>query len=558
MNEITKTSIFIAVAIVLFLIAVLIQPRQQEVVQAEMVGKTLFEDFNDPLAIKGLHIVKYDATAGEPVDFQIAEIDNRWCIPSFQNYPADAPEQMAKVTSELMDKQVLSVAFSDSGSDANLNEVHAMYGVIDPQAANITDPDSAGVKVTLTGDSENMFVNLIVGKEVEGSPHQRYVRIPDQNHVYVIETSPTGLSTKFDDWIEKNLLEISSFDFKSLEVDDYDIDTHPLTGEMIPRVHGNMLFEYDSMASGAKWTLAHYTKADPETNRTQVATLAPGESPDEEKLDQIRSAFNDLKIINVQKKPDSLAKALRENAPVQDLLKEPVLLQTGFFPAQVNKTDGTTLLKLISSQGGLNIRMKDGVVYMLNFGDNAGTQSTTAVDATEGESIGLNRYLLIKAEFDPALLEQPVITLPLSEIPTEGEPEDIDKIKTEHESIERENQRQQDIFSEKVAEGQKKVDALNTKFADWFYIISEDVFKKIHLTDDDLIKRDALPQSESSLPKGQFIETMMPLLENTQNLPPVITEEAPDEIPQPPVQESSAEESTETTEETPLEPVAAE
>lgn len=543
MNEITKTSIFIAVAIVLFFIAALVQPRQQTVQQTGMVGKTLFEDFNDPLAVKGLQIVKYDFQSGEPVDFQIAEVENRWCIPSFQNYPADAKEQMANVISELMDKQVLSIAFSDTGSDVNLNEIHAMYGVIDPQAANIPDPESAGVKVTLTGDAEKIFVNLIVGKEVEGSPMQRYVRIPDQNSVYVVETSPANLSTKFDDWIEKNLLEISSFDFKSLEVDDYDIDSHPLTGEMIPRVHGNLLFEYDAMASGQKWELTHYTRANPETNRTEEADLAPGETLDEEKLDQIRNALNDLKIIDVQKKPDSLAKALRENASVRELLKEPVLLQTGFFPAQVNRKDGTSLLKLISSQGGINIRMKDGVVYQLNFGENAGTQSTASTDDTES-MIGLNRYLLITAEFDPTLLEQPDIQ-PLPEVPAEGDPGEIEKITAERESIERNNQRQQEIFNEKTAEGQKKVDSLNTKFADWFYIISEDVFKKIHLTGEDLIKKTAPVEAQSSLPKGEFIENMMPLIETEASpAPEEGVTESPDNgsAPDEPVKESSAEE----------------
>ena len=43
-------------------------------------------------------------------------------------------------------------------------------------------------------------------------------------------------------------------------------------------------------------------------------------------------------------------------------------------------------------------------------------------------------------------------------------------------------------FNAKVKAGQEKVKQLNERFADWYYIISDDTYKKIHLGRKDIIK----------------------------------------------------------------------
>ena len=37
------------------------------------------------------------------------------------------------------------------------------------------------------------------------------------------------------------------------------------------------------------------------------------------------------------------------------------------------------------------------------------------------------------------------------------------------------------------------MDELNARFADWYYVISDEVFRKIHLNRDDLIKKKEKP-----------------------------------------------------------------
>jgi hypothetical protein len=61
--------------------------------------------------------------------------------------------------------------------------------------------------------------------------------------------------------------------------------------------------------------------------------------------------------------------------------------------------------------------------------------------------------------------------------------------KAERERIEKENKRKQEEYDQKVADGKKRVGELNNRFADWYYVISDDVYRKIHLSHDELFKK---------------------------------------------------------------------
>jgi hypothetical protein len=47
--------------------------------------------------------------------------------------------------------------------------------------------------------------------------------------------------------------------------------------------------------------------------------------------------------------------------------------------------------------------------------------------------------------------------------------------------VERENRRKQDEYDEKVKAGRKRVKDLNARFADWYYVVSDAEYAKIHL-----------------------------------------------------------------------------
>lgn len=62
--------------------------------------------------------------------------------------------------------------------------------------------------------------------------------------------------------------------------------------------------------------------------------------------------------------------------------------------------------------------------------------------------------------------------------------------------VERENRRKQEAFDEQIEAGRKRVRELNNRFADWYYIVSEKEFEKIHLDRAGVVRKKAETKSE--------------------------------------------------------------
>ncbi|MDR0336299.1 MAG: DUF4340 domain-containing protein [Planctomycetaceae bacterium] len=510
MTETTKTSIFLILAVLLLGTAVLTRPVVREIKMEEMIGQPLFPKFTDPLAVKTLEIVKQNLTGDQDM-FRVTEIDGVWSIPSHDNYPADAKDQMGKVAEALVDLKVLDVVASQA-EENDVTTLHTLYGVIDPTSENASLGEGIGIKVTLNGSGDEKFVDLIVGKETDAkekkSPDDptepaklRYVRVAGQIPVYVVEIDPSRFATNFDQWIEKNLLDMSSFDVQEIFVDEYSytiqLEMTQLGAQevIVPTFIGDMTFGYDSSASGPeKWTLKKWMGFRGKQYEYYERSMKPEEELNTETLDGMVSALNDLKIVSVTKKPSVLAAALREGKPFSEQIgtPDPSLRKSGFCLVPLPDLKGGTgerTPKLLSNEGDIQIRMKDGIRYNLRFGDLTGTESEMTNDAdnkTETSSntptiMGANRYLFITAEFDVSMIPAPEIK-PVPEIPDGLNPEQTETANKEKEQIEKSNQREQERYDKAIEDGKKRAEKLTDRFADWYYVISEDVYKKIHLT----------------------------------------------------------------------------
>ena len=95
----------------------------------------------------------------------------------------------------------------------------------------------------------------MIGKEVPGRPGLRYVRKVGQAPIYVVEAKTDKLSTKFEDFIERNLLGINSFDIKRLWIRDYSVDQ--LRQALVQR--GETVIEYNDTGE-PKWKLVEDRK----------------------------------------------------------------------------------------------------------------------------------------------------------------------------------------------------------------------------------------------------------------------------------------------------------
>ena len=519
MNELTKTLLFIVLAAILVGMAIMNRPTLTDFQPEEMLGKSLFPQFADPLSIKSLEIVKIDA-AGERNVFRVSEVNGIWSLPSHDNYPADAKDQMGRVAEALTDLKALEVIQpEESGVDAMAFQTQ--YGVVDPSGDTVAGSQAMGIKITLGGARNETLVNLIIGKEVTRQQSQdmgddsrvnlRYVRIANQAPVYVTSIDPSRFSTNFDQWIEKNLLDISTLDIKELFVDQYSFSVdYVLTNQGLrPKSNfspsGDLTLGYDSSAVGAnKWLLTRWMVFEGQNYEYKERNLEPEKELDSDALDSMVSALNDLKIVSVQKKPTKLASALRERQTFEtielDDSMQGSMRETGFWLVDMPdlKVDAQkTKTQLLSNEGDMQLRLKDGIVYHLRFGDLAGTESEIVSEDSQDATpvMGVNRYLFITAEFDSAIIPPPELK-PVPEISEEGGAEELEKRVQEKEVVERANQREQERYDGAIESGIKRAEELSDRFADWYYVISEDVYKKIHLTETNVFRVKAL-DSES-------------------------------------------------------------
>ena len=390
MNENNKTLLFILAAVACVALAFYTAPEARDPsVQSSKMGQALFESF-DPRTATGIEIVEIDEENIESKTFEVSQTDKGWFIkrPGKTDYPANADNQVKNVSSLLFDLRIIDQAAEGAGE-------HASFGVLDPSKANPSDA-GIGKMIALKNSSGSNLAQLIIGNEVEGLSNTRYVRKPEENAVYRVELQNVDdVTTKFVDWVEKDFLDLDKWNIKQVTFDNYEIKD----GKIAPSV--KQVLDYDN----SEWKLAG-------------ASLSDEEELDKEKLDDMKDAFDDLEIIDVERKPEILISSLRKGSEfvdannIQELQSSAnSLIQKGFRPINELGKDGKPLsypngkpkLKVVSQKGEVLVGMKDGVEYVLRFGE------TYRGPEDDENSTGDSRYIYAYARVNQSLLEQPVL-----------------------------------------------------------------------------------------------------------------------------------------------------
>jgi len=530
-NEMTRTGIFAGVAIVAIGLAVVASLPTQFGRVGDDVNALLFEDFQDPLRAHSMSIVKYDAETDTRHEFKIARIKSDkgevWVIPSHENYPADANTQLADAASALIGKQRGTQVTASKAS-------HAELGVLDPSEENKAAETGVGTLVSFADENETPLAELIIGNEVKDRFGRRYVRIRGQDAVYQVEIDSNKFSTKFEDWIERDVLKMDGYRIKEVSFLDSELVRAPETGGLKPNTKGFLELKYDDRATTKKWSLAD---------------LAPGETIDETKADDMRRALDDLKIVNVHKKPPALSRFMAGNEAkytrAEAMQIQMSLQDHGFF---ILNTGG-----IFPSDGQMIVQMDDGLEYQLYFGAIARQTADQAEaarkkkekkeadpDKKDGESkdekedadqaTGNNRYVFVGVSLNKDLIKKPDIKplpgeplLPVEKAADDKTDEkksddatgkkpakakrvtladtakelrrlteeglvDKEELESQRKRVERENQQAQEKYESDLKAAEKKVRELNERFADWYYVIDNEVYKKIRLQRKDIVK----------------------------------------------------------------------
>jgi hypothetical protein len=462
MNDYLKTLIYVIVGAAFLSLAWVARPAAPGRTVVEDIGEPFFADFNDPLEAASLEIISFDEDTGTPHAFKVARHAGVWSIPSHENYPADAENRFAGAATALLDL-AKGTNVSDTPAD------HEHFGVVDPAGAG---PGAVGVgtRVTIDGTDGRRLADLIIGEALKDSQTHRYVRVPGQDRVYLAGVDIEKFSTRFEDWIEKDLLQLSSSDITGVIVRDYSVDEiggRLIQGDGLRLTFDNVAFEWG------------------------LEGLGEDEELDATKLNDMRRALDELEIVDVHRKPAGLSSELRAEDALQ-LTAEAVnsLRSRGFYIHQG---------RLLSNQGETIVQTTSGVQYTLRFGEIVVTQGG-GEEGGDGDGDGTGRYLFVTAELDPNGIPQPDLTeLPdmshlIDQVAAEDGEDDSarpaveEAIEQARARVEQENQQKQQEYERKLDEGRQRARELNDRFADWYYVIADDVYEKVRLRREDVVK----------------------------------------------------------------------
>jgi hypothetical protein len=543
----------------------------------------------------------------------VAQKNGVWTLPAYKDFPVDAAKQLAAAAAALVNLTVLDQV-GKGATD------HELYGVVEPKPGDDQVGKKGFGKLVVIDDGEGTkpVARLIIGKEDKkshademgaGGKELRFVRIAGQDPVYRVALKTDKFSTKFEDWVETDLLKLKPWDVTEVKLRDYTVtDLVSPSGEYDPKIqrHADIDLVFDD--TGSKWDLKKLL--DYKSKTPKDVKLGADEELNLTALNDLKNALGSLKIVNVSHKPERLSADLKA---ARDFVNQEAFndLARRGFPL-VPLADKQQL-ELCSNDGDVTIGLKDGVEYVLRFGAEVISRSSSgeskegdekkddAADAAKdktaeagksdadktdksGSSTSRQRYIMVMAQFNPDLITKPALeplpdskpaadkTADASAAKSESgksdtksadsksgaaksankadaksstdakksgdaskkgddaksnekksdekkaddkksddkaadekktdQPaeEDPDVKEAERERIEKQNRVKQDEYNDKVKQGQDRVKDLNARFADWYYVVSDETYRKMHLGEDQIIKKKTPEKAEGTTP----------------------------------------------------------
>ena len=350
MNDSMKTLAFVGTAAVVSILAFITYPSASTETAVTRKNGNLFENFTDPLAAKSIEIVSYDETMGSIETLKVQQnSEGKWVIPSKSDYPADAQNQLRDVANSLMSLTILDVA-------TDLREEHELFGVVEPDADKVKAGAKNVGRMVKVGDSTGRsLASIVIGKPERGNPKRRFVRIPNQDPVYVVELELEKIKTKFEDWIEKDLLKIEPTSIERVVIKDYSVVPTNVGMILDPRMEADLKFDNAANQWGVNEIVTFRRNPKSQAEPLRIPnTLSDTEELNGEKLNNLKTALDALQIVDVLRKPKGLSADLKAD---QSLANNEEGL-TSLSSAGFHFTTGGDIR---SANGEVVVGLKDGV-----------------------------------------------------------------------------------------------------------------------------------------------------------------------------------------------------
>ena len=513
-NETFKTSLFVAVAGLFVGVAAMayMVSKPQQIKGRD--GELFYSEFDNPSDALLLEVVAFNSAKTDINTFVVKQEEGIWVIPPF-NYPADAKDRFAKTAAS-------TIGIKRGTFVTRLPTDHKQYQVADPLKVDASSSDApsindAGNRITLKGKGDKVLVDLIIGKEHPKQPGLYYVRKPGDNAVWLSELS-IDISTNFSDWINPDLLGVTSADVRSISIKRYSIDEEKAT---IKSAEGSLLTR---TSDSSDWNLKGLNTKAEEVNNSHIQELL--------------THLTGNKIVGVHKKPEALARLTDDpsiahaqgNIDLSNVklseVQDTGLMSRGFFLGQGT---GEQLI-LLSNEGEVVVTTEAGIAYALYFGEiftgseydiklgfTKKKEEKPSKDKTENKldtNVTKNRYLFVTARFDLDALgnpplkpeepekktkekddkKQPVIAKKPDEVKEDPYKILLDKYNSD--LIKYGKDRKE--YEQKIQDGLKKAKEQNKRFGKWYYIISAESFEHLRLARKELVQ----PKGTKTKKKG--------------------------------------------------------
>ena len=438
MSPLLKTLSLVIAALATSVGAAYFYPWADDQAKSSTVGEPLFKDY-EPTTVRRIKIERFDTKTGKLTTVMARRKGERWLLPDKDNFVATNARHIAQVTNSLLQREVLEEA---SAREAD----HSTFGVIDPALHESTANKSAlGIKITLEDASKRSIASLIVGKPAEQNLNnqlqKRFVSVPGQPSVYMVEINPAALTTQFAAWIQPNLFQLSreadaKLFYEKANEDSpgrltYDLvfDTSPSTPPGPNELPLSTLQQADEKG---KLVDASLTDASKQQVNLMVRQLAG------------------LLVSNVFANNDAVSQAILDSKQpaTADAFKS--LEQRGI---RFDASEGGFAF-FSGSRGQVGVRFGSGLVIALYLGNSLSDIDATA-DLTE-------RYGLLVASVDESLIEMPVAP----EDNDEDEPDEVEKKKKAYLLAVKE--RDETLKSSRISANE-----FNQQHSGWTYAVAE-------------------------------------------------------------------------------------
>ena len=416
---------------------------------ADRINTLLFEEY-DYDKVRSIKLVSFDRDRNELESFELRRRGEKWIMPRHGNFVASAPEQISKAVDSLKDRTILEL-MTDQQQD------HVEFGVVEPTEFQSTaNRSSLGTRMVLEDRNGKEIASLIIGKSQKNDPSEtkRFVRVPGQPQVYVIEFDQTAIATNFEDWVDPNLMNLATVNnttgFKPLaaRIDSYRVDPAGIKNNVRDQKYRAVIGLKDRFE-------VKLIKAPKETSGVAItgASLEKVRATPRHtnQLMQLLQYLGNIQFFDVRRKDKDLASVLASPRKSHPQEKFTELNRFGFHRAGFE--DGGYVFN--STGGQITVSTQEGIIMEMMIGK--------LLDASETNSEQLSRYVIFQGRVNQELFPEP-------EKP-EGVEEDSEENKAYLRALADRTKKLD--FAKKLAKD------FNKTHANWYYVVDDRVIEAL-------------------------------------------------------------------------------